>query len=133
MPREDGRRPMSGTMGALSSVPMDVPLGNVDFGDVEAEAWTDGERVAIHIDVLEENVSPLELVFDGDFLQVESIRWPCVSGGHVEAGWDWAIVNPRDVGCCELVLKVTDETAETKTMVFSGDRELMELILRAGS
>lgn len=132
-PGEDGSRPVYGTMGAVHGVRMDVTLGNVDFGDVEAEAWTDGARVAIHIDVLEENVSPLELVFDGDFLQVESIRWPCVSGGQVEAGWDWATVNPRDVGCCELVLKVTDDAAEPKRMTFSGDQETMELILRAGS
>lgn len=133
LPDEKGSRPVSGTMVPLPDVPMEVTLGHVDFGDVEAAAWTDGARIAIHIEVLEKNVSPLELVFDGAFLQVESIRWPCVSGGQVDSGWDWAIVSPREVGCCELVLKVTDESAEPKRMTFSGDQETMELILRAGS
>ena len=124
---------MSGTMSPLHAVERNVALGRVDLGVIEAAAWTDGERVAIHLDVFEEYASPLELVFYDTGLQVQSIQWPCDSGGEVESGEDWVIVTANEVGCCEVVFRMTEDATAPERMVFSGDREAMKLILRAGS
>ena len=133
LPKEDGRHPVSGTMSPLNAVERDVTLGRVDLGAIEAAAWTDGARVAIHLDVFEEYASPLELVFYDTGLQVQSIRWPCDSGGEVQSGEDWVIVTANNVGCCEVVFRLTENAAAPERMIFSGDREAMKLILRAGS
>lgn len=133
LPGDGSRQPVSGTLSPLQAVEKDVALGRVDLGTIEAAAWTDGARVAVHLDVLEEYASPLELVFYDTGLQVQSIQWPCDSGGDVESGEDWVIVTADEVGCCKVVFRMTENATAPKQMVFSGNREAMKLILRAGS